>query len=181
MRPCSLLEMISNEVGLALCSGTACQLRGAILKYWGGGSISGHQGPQMNGLEPSDRRHADSYSNLLILCRGLILRVYTLNHNCYSMDGWRKLSSRCPQAQKQPKSRFCPPKRVTYATDKATFRGILAAFTAQPRQLVNKENQSNSVENRGKQLFLWTLLSLKHTCALSTTSLVAGVSLSRGF
>lgn len=81
MRPCSLLEIISNEMGLALCSRMTCQL-------WGSGGISGHQRPQMNELQPLDYRHGDNYSNLLILCRGLILRLCTSNHNCYSMkDG----------------------------------------------------------------------------------------------
>lgn len=132
MRPCSLLEITSNEVGLALCSWITCQLLGS-------GNISGHQRPQMNELQPLDHRHGDNYSNLLILRRALILRLCTSNHNCYStndgesfpVDVGRPRNSQSPDSGHQ---------RVTYTTAKAKFRHpLLSSLT----ELVRMEDKSN--------------------------------------
>lgn len=141
--------------------------RGAILRGGGGGgrSIRGHQRPQMNGLQPfdprHDPRHADNSSNLLILCTGLMLRLYILNHNCYAMNGWRKLSSRCQQAQKQPKARFCLPKDSPMPTPKPSSGAYLAAFTAQPQPRQSWRTRKTNPKIKRKQMFLWTLFSLK--------------------
>lgn len=58
------------------------------------------------------------------------------------------------QAQKQPKSRFCPSKRLTYATAKAKFGHKPGSpYCPAQTELADKENTPNKAENQTKSNF----------------------------